>query len=104
MAMRTLHPVEPELGALDNALARYGENPFLVLELPVGAGAGEIERRGQKLLAMLAAGLDEAKRYATPFGPRERSAELVRVAMAELRDPGRRLAHEFWAAGWGREA
>jgi hypothetical protein len=90
----------PEGASIDNALARHLENPFLVLDLPTTAGAAEIERQGPKLLAMLAAGLDEAAEYCTPLGRQVRTAELVRAAMAELRDPGRRLAHEFWAAGW----
>jgi len=88
-------------GQLHNALAKHYENPFLVLDLPVGTASGEIERHGQKLLAMLGAGLGEAKTYRTPFGARERTAELVRAAMAELRDPSRRLVHEYWATGWG---
>jgi hypothetical protein len=50
-------------------------------------------------LAELAAGLEGARRYATPFGARERTPELVRVAIAELRDPARRLGHEWWARG-----
>lgn len=91
----------PEQAALENALARHLENPFLVLALPVGSDLGTIERQGQKLLAMLAAGLDEADRYVTPHGPRPRTTELVRGAMCELRDPERRLLHEHWAAGWG---
>ena len=90
----------PEGASLGNALARHLENPFLVLELPVTAGTAEIERQGQKLLAMLATGLDQAAEYCTPLGRHARTAELVRGAMAELRDPARRLAHEFWAAGW----
>jgi hypothetical protein len=44
--------------------------------------------------------LDGARRYPTPFGARERTPELVRAAIAELRDPVRRLAHEWWARGW----
>jgi hypothetical protein len=87
---------------LDNLLARHLENPFLVLALPVSASPAEIERQAQKLLAMLTAGLAEADDYPTPLGRRRRTAELVRAAVSELRDPERRLLHEFWAAGWGR--
>ena len=50
-----------------------------------------------------AAGLAEAAHYATPLGRRPRTAELVRAAVSELRDPERRLVHEFWAAGWGQQ-
>lgn len=75
------------------------ENPFLVLQVAPSAGAAEIERQGQRLLAELAAGLDGARRYPTPFGARERTPELVRAAIAELRDPARRLVHEWWARG-----
>jgi hypothetical protein len=89
-------------GAIDNLLRRHQENPFLVLGLPASASAAEIERAGQKLLAMLAAGLEEARRYATPFGgERERTAELVRAALAALRAPERRLVNEWWSRGWG---
>jgi len=85
---------------LENCYARHLENPFLVLGLaPVASGA-DVERTGQKLLAMLAAGLIEAENYTTPFGPAMRTAEQVRWAMAELRDPCRRLGHEWWARGW----
>ncbi len=73
-------------------------NPFFVLGLPPEASRAEIEREGQKLLSMLQIGLAEASRYETPMGPQTRSAELVRHAMAELRDPNRRLLHEVWAA------
>lgn len=81
---------------IENLLRRRLENPFLVLGLPRSVSAEEAEREGQKLLAMLAAGLEEARCYATPFGAQARSAEMVRAALAELRDPDRRLAHEFW--------
>jgi hypothetical protein len=87
---------------LGNALLRHLENPFLVLSVPVAASLGDIERQGQKLLAMLAAGLAEANLYTTPFETRARTPELVRAAMCELRNPERRLLHEFWAAGWGK--
>ena len=87
-------------GNLENLVRRHLENPFLVLALSPAAGAAEVERQGQKLLAMLAAGLGEAAAYATPLGERPRTPELVRAAMAELRDPERRLGHEWWARGW----
>ncbi|MCB9755427.1 MAG: hypothetical protein H6713_36265 [Myxococcales bacterium] len=35
--------------------------------------------------------------YATPLGPRPRTEDAVRRAMAELRDPKRRVEHELWA-------
>jgi hypothetical protein len=57
----------------------------------------EIEREGQKLLAMLDLDIAGAHAYDTPFGPRVRTHELVRDSMSELRDPQRRLAHELWA-------
>ncbi len=86
----------------ENLLMQHLANPFFVLDVPVSADAAEIERQGGKLLAMLAAGLEEAKQYTTPFGPRARTAEAVRSAMAELRDPGKRLLHEWWATGGRR--
>jgi hypothetical protein len=76
-------------------------NPFFVLALdPLASASGaEIERQGQRLLAELAANLEGARRYATPFGVRARTPELVRAAIAELRGPARRLVHEWWARG-----
>lgn len=85
---------------LENLYQDHLENPFLVLALPASASAAEVERQGQKWLSMMAAGLGEAGRYDTPFGPRDRSAEKVRSALAQLADPARRLAHEWWARAW----
>jgi len=87
---------------IENSLRRHLGNAFLVLGLAPPAAAAEIERQGAKLLAMLAAGLDEAARYETPLGSRARTPALVRQALAELRDPRRRLQHEWWAHGWMR--
>jgi hypothetical protein len=84
---------------VENLVRERMANPFLVLAIAPTAAIGEIERQGQRLLAELAAGLDGAGRYPTPFGARERTPELVRSALAELRDPARRLAHEWWARG-----
>ena len=86
----------------DNALRRALENPFLVLDLPISAGREELERQGARLLAMLEAGLRDAGSYPTPLGPRPRTPEAVRAALAELRDPDRRLLHEWWAEGLAR--
>lgn len=86
--------------AAENALARHLANPFLVLELPTLATRDELERQGAKLLALLAAGVGGTDRYPTPLGPRERTAELVRTALAELRDPRKRALHEWWAEGF----
>lgn len=83
----------------DNALRRHLGNPFLVLELPTGATREQAERQGAKLLAMLAAGVSGAATYPTPLGSRERTDELVRAALAEIRDTDRRLLHEWWAQG-----
>ena len=77
---------------------RCAENPFHVLALPPTATRAEVERAGQKWLAMLEVGVGAAKLYATPVGPRVRTPELVRAAMAELRDPDRRIVHELWCA------
>lgn len=77
--------------------ARITENPFYVLGLRPEATRQELEREGQKLLGMLELGLSASREYSTPLGRFERTPELVRVAMAELRDPERRLVHEVWA-------
>ena len=73
------------------------ENPFFVLGLSPDASRLELEREAQKLLGMLELGFAAAKTYQTPLGPRERTAELVRMAVAALRDPYRRLLAELWA-------
>jgi hypothetical protein len=81
---------------MSDAAERWAENPLLVLELAPEASRAEIERAGQKLLAMLELGLRTAALYPTPLGPRARTAESVRAAVAELRDPDKRLVHELW--------
>jgi hypothetical protein len=76
--------------------ARLLDNPFYVLELAPDCSRAEVERAGQKLLAMLELDLSGATIYLTPFGAGRRDAAKVREAMAELRDPQRRLFHELW--------
>jgi len=84
---------------VENLARERVANPFFVLDVAPAAAVAEIERQGQRLLAELAAEFPRARSYATPFGARERTPELVRAAIAELRDPARRLAHEWWARG-----
>ena len=84
---------------VENLAARAARESVPRARGRAGGGVADIERQGQRLLAELAAGLDGARRYATPFGARERTPELVRAAIAELRDPARRLVHEWWARG-----
>lgn len=76
---------------------RFLENPFYVLGVRPSCTRAELEREGQKLLGMLELGMPASKKYQTPIGEAERSPELVRQAMAELRDPHKRLLHELWA-------
>jgi hypothetical protein len=76
---------------------RFAANPFYVLGLRPDASRADIEREGQKLLGMLELELRAASEYRSPIGTHRRSPELVREAMAELRDPNRRLVHELWA-------
>ncbi len=71
-------------------------NPFFVLGLTPEASPLEIERQGQKLLAMLRVGLETATSYPTPFGDHPRTEEAVRQALATLRDPARRHEAEVW--------
>ena len=73
------------------------ENPFFVLGLAAEASRIEIEREAQKLLGMLELGFADALSYATPLGPRPRTPEMVRAAVAALRDPYQRLLAELWA-------
>jgi hypothetical protein len=77
---------------------RIVENPLLVLGLGAGASRMEIERQAQLLLGKLELGFADAATYATPLGPRPRTADLVRAAAAALRDPAARLAAELWLA------
>ncbi len=83
----------------EDARARIVNNPFSVLGLPATATRAEIEREGTKLLGMLELGLASARVYPTPFGPRTRTPEQVREAMAALRDPAQRARHEPWVIG-----
>ena len=55
-----------------------------VLGISAEASRIEVEREAQKLLGMLELGFADALIYATPLGPRERTAELVRAAVAAL--------------------
>jgi len=85
---------------LENGYRRHLQNPFLVLELSPAADSAEVERQGQKWLGMLAAQLSAAETYPTPLDRCRRTPELVRAAMCELQDPGRRLLAEWWMQGW----
>jgi hypothetical protein len=76
--------------------ARLVDNPFYVLELAPDCSRAEVERAGQKLLAVLELDLAGGPAYPTPFGSERRDAAKIREAMAELRDPQRRLFHELW--------
>lgn len=76
---------------------RFLENPFFVLGVAPDASRIEVERAGQRLLAELAINRAAALHYDTPLGRAPRTSELVRQALAELRDPARRLLHEAWA-------
>jgi hypothetical protein len=80
------------------ATERLQSNPFYVLGLRPDCGAAEVERAGQKLLGLLALDIASARSYKAPLGTAPRTPEKVRAAMAELRDPDRRLLHEVWAS------
>jgi hypothetical protein len=80
-----------------SAIDRIRDNPFYVLGLRPDATRQAIERQGTKLLGMLELKLKSAAAYPTPVGRAVRTEEKVRSAMAELRDPARRLEHEIWA-------
>ncbi len=73
------------------------DNPFFVLGLSPDTSRIELEREAQKLLGMLELGFPGANTYATPLGPRPRTAEAVRASVAALRDPYQRLLAELWA-------
>ncbi|MDB4953151.1 MAG: molecular chaperone DnaJ [Myxococcales bacterium] len=76
---------------------KLAENPFFVLGLPTTVSRIELEREAQKLLGMIELGFAGALTYATPLGPRPRTTEAVRAAVAALRDPYQRLVAELWA-------
>ncbi len=78
-------------------LRAVAENPFYILGLPPDASRAAIEREGQKLLSMLGVNLASATTYLTPVGPQPRTAEKVRWALHELREPRQRARHELWA-------
>lgn len=82
---------------MSSAGARIVDNPFFVLGLSPDASRIELEREAQKLLGMLELGFPAAQTYATPLGPRTRTPESVRAAVATLRDPYTRLVAELWA-------
>ena len=88
--------MEAHGGRAANFLRRHLNNPFWVLDLPVDASMAAVERKGELLLSMLALGMAEATRFHTPLGLEERSPEMVREALAELRNPDRRLLYEWW--------
>ena len=77
--------------------SRVIDNPFFILGLSCDASRIELEREAQKLLGMIELGFPGALTYATPLGPRPRTAEAVRAAVATLRDPYQRLLAELWA-------
>jgi len=83
---------------MTDARRRFTDNPFYILGVSPQRTRVEIEREGAKLLGMLALGLRSASTYETPAGPRERTEEDVRAALAQLRVPDRRLLHELWAS------
>lgn len=74
------------------------DNPFHVLGLRPDCTRVDVEREGQKLLGMLGLKLKSAVTYMSPLGPRARTEDKVRAAMAALRDHEKRLGHEFWAS------
>lgn len=78
-------------------LAVWRNNPFFVLEIRTDATPIDVERAGQRLLALLAVGSETAEIYETPLGPSTRDADRVRQALATLRDPKQRVLHELWA-------
>jgi hypothetical protein len=78
-------------------LAAWRNNPFFVLEVATDASPADVERAGQRLIALLTVGSTAAAQYSTPLGPATRDADLVRQALAALRDPARRVVEELWA-------
>lgn len=78
-------------------LSTWRANPFFVLEVKTDAPRIEIERAGQRLLARFEISPESVAQYQTPLGRAVRDADMVRQALAALRDPVQRVAHELWA-------
>jgi hypothetical protein len=78
-------------------LALWRSNPFFVLEVATDATPTDVERAGQRLLALLTVGSTNVQTYPTPLGAATRDVEKVRQALAALRDPDQRVLHELWA-------
>ena len=81
----------------EDPLAAWRSNPFFVLEVSTEASRLEIERAGQRLLALLAVGATNVDHYDTPLGPATRNADSVREALRLLRDPNERIVNELMA-------
>lgn len=88
---------------VDDSLARLRQNPFYILGVAQEAPRAEVERAAQRWLGLLELDTKSARHFATPLGTVERTADLVRWAVAELRDPDRRLRHELWLLALTRE-
>lgn len=73
-------------------------NAYYVLELPLEATPGEIERQGRKLLGLIELSAARGAAYVCPLGAQRRDATMVREAMAALRDPKRRARERFVAS------
>lgn len=80
------------------ALCCFADNPFFVLAVPPAASLSEIVAAANRWLDALRRGDPAARTYATPVGPRPRSAALVRHAVTRLRDRDARVQYEVWAA------
>lgn len=79
---------------------RVAKNPFYVLDITPAASRMEIERMGQKWLALLGVESAAATTYDTPLGPFPRDAEAIRTALAQLRDAEQRVLWEVWWQGF----
>ena len=81
----------------NDPLAAWRRNPFFILGVSPEASRVDVERAGQRLLALLEVGATSAQSYDTPLGKATRDADGVRQALAQLRDPDDRVVHELWA-------
>lgn len=86
----------PSSATSSRSVARIADNAFHVLGLTPRATWPDVARVADALLAALEAGDPAAASYATPLGPRPRTAGAVRVARARLRDPDERIQQEIW--------
>jgi hypothetical protein len=81
-------------------LADWRSNPFFVLEIPIDATPSEVERAGQKLLALLAIGSDGVGSYMSPLGMGQRDASGLGGPARSERARAARAVGKYCSGRW----